>query len=255
LNTHRIFRARNLSIDRTLAYPELVDSFLCHMRDNAGKRIVGATVHRHFDRLLKIWPDARFIHLVRDGRDVALSCIRMGWAGNVWCGAARWLEAERLWDNLKSQLPEHDMIDVQYEKLVSNTDCELKRLCSFIGVSYSNEMLTYSSHSNYGSPDPAACQQWKKKLNRQELALIEARLGRILESRGYKLDSQQSLRVSTLRKSALELQSWFFRLRFRARRYGISLLASDILARRLNIKNWRVRTRLKMNQIDNVGLK
>ena len=57
------------------------------------------------DRLTRIWPDARFIHLVRDPRDVARSVIPMGWAGNTWVGVERWMEAERLWDRVRSSLP------------------------------------------------------------------------------------------------------------------------------------------------------
>ena len=83
LETHRIFQARNFKIDPTLNYVELVNSFLLQQKEKDTKELIGATVHRHFDRLLKIWSDARFIHLIRDGRDVARSCIGMGWSGNV----------------------------------------------------------------------------------------------------------------------------------------------------------------------------
>ena len=89
LLTNRIFRlGHGFEIDPNLSYPELVNSFLEQLQRRTGKPIVGALVHRHFDRLLRIWPDARFIHLIRDGRDVARSCIGMGWAGSVWTGTA-----------------------------------------------------------------------------------------------------------------------------------------------------------------------
>ena len=79
LETHRIFQARNFKIDPTLNYVELVNSFLIQQKEKDAKELIGATVHHHFDRLLKIWPNARFIHLIRDARDVARSCIGMGW--------------------------------------------------------------------------------------------------------------------------------------------------------------------------------
>src|SRR5688572_23588798 len=53
-------------IDRTLDYPGLVRSFLEQKRVADGKRRVGAIVHKHFVRLPRIWPDARYVHLVRD---------------------------------------------------------------------------------------------------------------------------------------------------------------------------------------------
>src|SRR5262249_54027367 len=63
LTSDRIFNGDGFLIDRSLSYPALIDSFLCQKRDAAGKPIVGATVHLDFDRLMRIWPQARFIHL------------------------------------------------------------------------------------------------------------------------------------------------------------------------------------------------
>src|SRR5690606_30898833 len=125
-------------------YPTLLNGFLIQARDQAGKSLVGATVHRHFDRLLWLWPDARFIHLVRDPRDVARSCIGMGWAGNVWTGVERWVTAEQLWDRLRHRLTEARMLEVRYEDLLAAPDRVLARTCAFVGVDYAPAMLTYS---------------------------------------------------------------------------------------------------------------
>ncbi len=54
LGIHRIFRASGFSIDPSLSYIDLVRSFLEQRLRASGKRKVGATVHRHFDRLLKV---------------------------------------------------------------------------------------------------------------------------------------------------------------------------------------------------------
>ncbi|GBF85383.1 sulfotransferase family protein [Aphanothece sacrum] len=60
LETHWIFQATDFIINQSLDYNELVNSFLCQQLERENKKIVGATVHRHFDRLPKIWPDAPF---------------------------------------------------------------------------------------------------------------------------------------------------------------------------------------------------
>lgn len=70
LSMHRIFLATGFATNPALDYSELVRSFLEQRRNGAGKPHVGATVHRHFDRLLRIWLDGRFIHLVHDPDDV-----------------------------------------------------------------------------------------------------------------------------------------------------------------------------------------
>ncbi len=87
LQTHRVFEAWSVSIDPDLDFLSLVRSFLEQKRIQSGKPIAGATVHHHFDRLRYIWPRCRYIHIVRDGRDVARSCLRKGWGGeHVDCG-------------------------------------------------------------------------------------------------------------------------------------------------------------------------
>ena len=46
----------------------------------------------------------RYIHLLRDPRDVALSTILMGLAGNTYLGVDLWVETEKSWDQLASKL-------------------------------------------------------------------------------------------------------------------------------------------------------
>ncbi len=54
LPTRRSFYTSGASIDPSLNYRELVDSFLEQKRQRGGKEFIGGTVHRHFDRLLHI---------------------------------------------------------------------------------------------------------------------------------------------------------------------------------------------------------
>lgn len=118
LETSRASQDYDLEIDPDLDYPRLVDGFLGQKRDRDGKPIVGATVHHHFDRRLQLWPEARFVHLVPDGWDVAAFAIGMGWPSNTWTGTERGIVAERLWDSLRSRLAGRT-IEVRHEELVS----------------------------------------------------------------------------------------------------------------------------------------
>ena len=144
LETNRIFEAGQLTIDKGLDYRHLIDSFLRQKRDRDGKPLVGATVHYQFDRLLRIWPDARFIHICRDGRDVGRSVIEMGWAGNMYTAVQRWMEAEEVWSGMRRELSANRYIDIRYEVLVTEPEATLTRLCEFIGVPYDPAMLDYS---------------------------------------------------------------------------------------------------------------
>ena len=185
LSTNRIFLPHDLTIDPSLDYRALMQSFVTQYCERSGKEVHGATCHKHFDRLGWIWPDVRLVHLLRDGRDVARSCIGMGWAGNVWYGAERWLDAERLWDDLQAVVPEERRIELRYEDLLAGPERELGRVCAFLGTEYDPAMMDYAEASTYSRPDPSLAQQWKRKLSSEELSLLETRMGDMLRRRGY----------------------------------------------------------------------
>jgi hypothetical protein len=256
LETHRIFTDCGYQIDRTLSYPDLIRSFIEQERDRTQKPIAGATVHRHFDRLLHIWSEARFIHIVRDPRDVAASCIGMGWAGNVWAGAERWIEAEDLWDKMRSPLSPERWIEVSYESLIENPQRVLSQICQFMGVNYDEAMLQYPETTTYSIPDPSLVRQWLRRLSPSEIQLVESRVaGRLLE-RGYEHSSLPPIHSLTpVRRLKLRTQDWLGRKQFRIKRYGFPLLMSDFLARRLRIKPWERETRLRINEIERAYLK
>lgn len=230
--SHWMFSASGLTLDTSLDYPKLVNSFLEQKRRRDGKQLVGATVHWHFDRLRHVWPDARYIHILRDGRDVARSCIRMGWAGNVWMGSETWIEAERSWTTLLKQLPESRYCEVRYEELIGHPRENLEAICGFIRVPFDEAMLSFPDDSTYDLPDTKLVFQWKEKAPVEEIRLAEARIGDLLVERGYALSGLPKLEPSRLRIRKLQLQDRWARRLFRVRRYGLSLTALSALSRR-----------------------
>jgi len=255
LDSHRIFQASQLTIDSSLSYPELIKSFLAQHQNRTGKSIVGATVHRHFDRLLKIWPKARFIHILRDGRDVARSNIGMGWAGNVWTGVSRWVEAEHLWSQMKAEIPSNCYVEVTYEALIQNPAQELTRICDFLGVPYSNDMMSYVEETTYDKPDARYIAQWKRKLSERQIQLVESRITGMLAERGYELSGLPHLTITPALAQRLRLQDWWERFQFRLRRNGVSLFVADYLSRKLGLTAWQKQVRLKLNAIEAAHLK
>lgn len=255
LETNRIFQSTGYEIDRSLNYPQLMNSFLSQKKEQAGKPIIGATVHRHFDRLLWIWPNAKFIHIIRDGRDVARSCIGMGWAGNVWTGVSRWLEAEEIWENLQKRIPEERRLEIAYEALISDFVATLTRICEFIGVPYDEAMLNYAKTTTYKLPDSSLVQHWQQKLSEHEIRLVETRIGNLLTERGYQLSGLPPLRVTPLMERQLKLQDRWYCLQWRIKRFGVPLVLSDILSRRFRIKEWEKQVQFKLNAIETSYLK
>jgi hypothetical protein len=230
------FREAGLSIDPSLDYPGLVNDLLLQKRNRDGKSVVGATVHFDFHKLRFIWPKARYIHLIRDGRDVARSCIGMGWSGNVWTAVERWIEAERRWEALAPQLDEDQWIDVHYEKLVRQPEQELTRICEFAGVKYDEAMLHYPRKTTYSAPDAALATQWETKLRPFEVRLVESRIRSMLSARDYEASGYSELNVPPAGRAVLRAHDRAFRAAFRVRRFGPLLVVADAIARRLRME-------------------
>lgn len=250
LSTHRIFLLNKFAIDEALDYPDLMRSFLRQKRDRHGKPTIGATVHRHFNRLLMLWPNAKLIYILRDGRDVARSNIGMGWAGNVWNGSERWIEAESEWHDLKPSLPSQQWIELRYEDLITTPEQELARLCDFMGLQYDPNMMSYIEHTSYSYPDPKRVQQWRKLSDRQ-IRLAESRMAPLLTRRGYDLSGLPPLQVGSPLKTYLWFQSWASRASYRMRQYGLKLFIAEYLTRKLGLTRQQQRIQHTINDRQN----
>ena len=255
LERDRIARLYAFDVDRRLDYAHLVDSFLRQRAVREGKPIATATVHHRYDLLPRIWPDARFLYILRDGRDVARSVIHMGWAGNVFHGCQRWIDAEERWERFRPTLPPERVLEVRYEELILEPRRELERICAFYGVAYDDAIFEYTKSSRYGEPDPDLVQQWRRKLSPFELQLLDARIGARLAARGYAPSGVPPLRVGLWLRARLALQNWAWKARFRGRRFGWGLFLLDYAARKLRIGPLERRTRARMQAIVNPGLR
>jgi len=255
LATDRIFQSHQYTIDPGLSYPALVNSFLLQLRARTGKENTGATVHRHFDRLLRLWPSACFIYLLRDGRDVARSCIGMGWAGNVWTGVEVWNRAERAWESMRGSLPNDRFIEVRFEDLVKNPARELARVCDFLGVAFDPEMLSYPRRSTFGLPDPRLVDQWRSKLSEREVRLLEGRVAGMLVARGYQLSGLHPLLTTPAYEWRLRLQDRIARIRHRLRLLSLTLFLADYVTRRVGPRIARVRVKKHVNRVVNATIK
>lgn len=250
LSTNRAFLVHGFTIDRSLTYPQLVNSFLQQRQQTAQKPLIGATVHRHFDRLLRIWPDARLIHIVRDGRDVARSNIKMGWAGNPWTGSIRWQQAEQLWDRCCDRIPPDQRLDLTYEDLIKTPETILRQICSFLQMPYDAAMFNYADQTVYNRPDPAYLDQWRQKLSPAQIQLVEARIGDLLIQRGYPLSGHPPRSVKPPLQLWLKLQDRLSRARFRINRYGLGLTLQGFLANQLGASQWQKQIKQQRHQVD-----
>lgn len=167
-------------------------------------------------RIQRVLPEARFVHIIRDGRDVSLSHMRMNW------GPETYAESARLWRNrirkARKMAPSIDhYMEVHFEELVADTEGVLRRVCDFIELEFDPVMLDYheraegrlaekarelprknrpnqpaearlESHRLAKEPPRSdRINMWRERMSEAELAEYEAIAGDMLVLLGYEL--------------------------------------------------------------------
>ena len=94
------------------------------------------------DVLSRVLPEARFIHIIRDGRDVAASLRGLPFApgdGGIAASAAAWRDTIWRARRAAAHLPHYT--EVRYEALVTEPERVLRELCDFLELEFAPEML------------------------------------------------------------------------------------------------------------------
>ena len=89
-----------------------------------------------------VLPEARFVHIIRDGRDVALSVMSRGLKERtIEELAQRW--KRRIKRTRKQGTTVAHYTEVRYEDLITDTEATLRGLCEFLDLPFDPAMLTY----------------------------------------------------------------------------------------------------------------
>ena len=230
---NRVVAKLDLKLVPGLDYCEQVAEFIRQLRKPG--RLLTINVHRHFDRIPGLFPAARYVHLLRDPRDVARSSIGMGWAGNVYHGVDHWIASERDFERLAAAVGEGRIHRMKNEDLVRAPARELTKMCAFLGVGYDARMLDYPSHTTYGPPDPGLVEQWRRDQSPREIGLVEAKVGPMLAARGYAESGFSAVRPGAFGRLALRFDDRLGRWRDSARRYGLMLTIAEMASARLRL--------------------
>lgn len=256
LSVDRGFRLSGYRVDDRLSFMQLVQGFLEQRQKMDGRRLVGATVHHHYSLLPKVWPEARFIFVSRDPRDVTRSCMVMGWGGTAWHAAKTWSDAQNEWEGLRALVPAQRLHEVRFDELLSEPERVLSELTSFLGVPYVATMQDIEKDTTYRRPSPSEAQSWRTQASEREIQEVEARLGagRILQA-GYPLSGLPGLPMGVGSRLKIAITDVEQRVRFKIGRYGLWLWFAGVVSRRLPIRALRDYFRLKANDVDNLHLK
>ncbi len=190
-----------------------------------GKDRWGDKTPIYINRMLLIQralPEARFIHLIRDGRDAALSR-----AKRVLTDPTPIPKVAKRWKNRilrareqADRLPHY--LEVHYEDLIRDTEPTLRKICEFVELPFDETMLTYYERAEermsemardlpsegdkplrpadhrveahkltQKPPDPSRLGQWREKMSVEDQAAFEEEAGDLLEELGYEVTGKQ----------------------------------------------------------------
>jgi Sulfotransferase family len=255
ISSHRGFLSQSFDCDPTGTYASLVHSFVRQLWQRAPARVFVAVVHSGFHELPALWPEALYIHMLRDPRDVSASAVKLGWAGNVYTAVNRWITAESEWDKLRARIRSEAYYELKYEDLVTTPESKLRELCTFLGLEYSAEMLTYHRNTTYGPPDASLANQWRRNLSGAEIGLVEGVLGDRLQHRGYQPSGERVVHPSWSRRWRLHWHDRTSRFLFRLKRFGVVNTVGMAVARRLRLAGLERRIQLRVNEVAKQHLK
>lgn len=251
LRTDRGFYSQYLTLNEDLDFQATINDFLCQRKDPQQMQAIGIIAHFDFIRLKRLWPNARFIHLTRDGRDVAYSWLKERKLDrSAWFAAKRWKTAEDAWDVLAEELSPGEYLELTYEAFVSDVEGTLHRLCNFIGLPYHDQMLDFVEKNSYFQmPDPKFIGLWRRHLSPREVRLTEACLSTQLVAKGYTLSDYKPLRVNALDVKLLKLGEAVHRQWSKFKFFGPLLYSLDLFFRRV-VRSTRLQASVKqkMNQ-------
>ncbi len=188
-----------------------------------GKPRYGEKTPAYVKSMIKIegvLPEARFIHVIRDGRDVALSRWKRTLGDKDPAPASKVAEtwARRIRRAQRHGSKVSHYLELRYEDLVTDTEPNLRKICEFLELDWDPVVLTYYEHAadrmaemardlpatdgkptRPGSermqahamtqkpPDPSAMYRWKEKMKPEDVAEFDAAAGDLLSELGYEV--------------------------------------------------------------------
>jgi hypothetical protein len=157
---------------------------------------------QHLALLDRVFPGAQYVHIVRDGRNAALSFVgmrrrpRFNWARPRGLGAfaCQWDYEVRAARRFGSTSARGRYLELRYEDLVAAPEPRLRDVCTFLGLAFEPEMLEYyrgvdastlQDHPGLAQPPTASLRDWRAQMAPEDLERFEAIAGALLEELGY----------------------------------------------------------------------
>jgi hypothetical protein len=186
------------------SFADVMDAVFMSYADSKGKRRWGDKTPiyvRSIPMLAEQFPTARFVHVIRDGRDVALSYLSVPWGpSDIWLAARRWKQDVSAGRRHGASLPASRYLEVRYEDLIRDPRAELERICALADLPFVEEMLEYhrdgserlaspeahrAYHASASKPPTAGLRDWRTQMSPRDVEAFESVAGGLLGELGY----------------------------------------------------------------------
>jgi hypothetical protein len=148
----------------------------------------------------RVFPGAKYIHMLRDGRDAVSSAVKVGlFGGGVESACGKWLLRVRNARDLGRRVAGGRFVELRYEDLVSDPRASVEKVCGFLGVPFEEQMMEHDRafdkmgdttrldhHAKVGQPVTTdSIGKWKERLSADQVVTVEKLLGDELVRTGY----------------------------------------------------------------------
>lgn len=143
----------------------------------------------HIEPLVKLFPDVKIIHIVRDGRDTALSFKGLKWGPKDSYVAANYWRKRVVLGSFSRKYCKENFLEFRYEDLMEAPEEIFCRIINFLGIEgvaaekkilqFRDKIVPMIMSSNIF--------KWEKKMSKQDIRIFEITAGEILELYGYEI--------------------------------------------------------------------
>jgi sulfotransferase family protein len=189
--------------EQHLAYATFVQRIFDLYGQRQGKNMVGnktPALVRRLELIHNLWPEARIVHLIRDGRDVFLSMKNrplrnwdlgagVGWREDPVSAIGLWWELNvEMGRKAGKMLGPRIYYEMFYETFVASPASACSELCRFLEIPFSDAMLRFYERgktTKASRPITPGLRNWRTEMSTEEVEAFESAAGRLLEGLGY----------------------------------------------------------------------
>jgi hypothetical protein len=138
---------------------ELIESVFFNCSQLGDRKIWGEKSPRHshlITQMKEVFPDAKFIHVIRDGRDSCISIYNRGWWDRSFPRICEhWSSCVKA--AIKGRnFPAEQYLEIRYEDLVANPKSTLEKVCIFLNIEFYSSMIEFNKRIEVDVPEREA---------------------------------------------------------------------------------------------------